>query len=448
MLKFWQEKLETRELDIETKQPFITYETQINNKNRNKVTPIVDWNSVEKEQGPSNSFPTNNDNSELVKTKIFSHISMKALRLRSMLKKTSEWGIKSRGTYIQNDGGYGFEDNWPFVYKQLSWLKYIYRKLYLYETNETRRAIDIMKNNYQSEELYTRKQCKNLAQVWNDSTSSSCYRGNKNKLKIISNHIMILGFKPGIEYIIQSVRSITDAPIWILANSTHLHAIKRMIAIYENCHHFVGQPYDIKCLANSNIEKWQFWIVVSEREESDIIKDSNAVLITNLLEEWYPSVKFWVELTCKESVQMIENTVFKNNSSSLSNMFSISYMSNKVLDVTMLYKLTSYLWIDPLRIKFLDLILKNEFDNSTIHPMKITSQHDQKLFGEFREELLNQSPFKMLWIGVYTKQIESEINNKVMDFLNEHKWYEEDEWQSESFRKTIILTIYRSIIFL
>ena len=246
---------------------------------------------------------------------------------------------------------------------------------------------------------------------------------------------MILGFKPGVEYIIQSVRSISDAPIWILATDVHWHAIRRMIELQENCFHFVGQPYEISCLTNSNIEKWQFWIVVSEREETDIIKDSNAVLISNLLEEWFPNVKFWVELTWKESIQMIENNVFKYNWGEISNMFSISYMSNKIVDTTLLYKLISYLAIDPLRIKFLDLILKNEFDKTTIHAMKINSQYDQKTFGEYREEMLNQSPFKMLWIGVYSRQIEHEINNKVMDFLTEYQCYDDNNSNSESFSK-------------
>ena len=127
-----------------------------------------------------------------------------------------------------------------------------------------------------------------------------------------------------------------------------------------------------------------------------MIKDSNAVLITNLLQEWFPNTEFCVELTCNESIQMIEDTVFKNSAMDTSFLFSTRYMSSKIMDVTLLYKLTSYLSSDPLTVEFLNLILENSQDKPNILPLKITKHFEGKTFSQLQEELLFETKSPML----------------------------------------------------
>ena len=48
------------------------------------------------------------------------------------------------------------------------------------------------------------------------------------------NHILILGYKAGIDYIIKSIRQLSNVPICILASKTNYYAIKKAIATHNN----------------------------------------------------------------------------------------------------------------------------------------------------------------------------------------------------------------------
>ena len=46
--------------------------------------------------------------------------------------------------------------------------------------------------------------------------------------------------------------------------------------------------------------------------------DIDAIMIASFVKDWYPNVKFTVDLINENSIQMIETSIFSNNNMDLS----------------------------------------------------------------------------------------------------------------------------------
>lgn len=107
----------------------------------------------------------------------------------------------------------------------------------------------------------------------------------------VEHHIIICGYKEGVNYYIESIRNTSNVPIIILAGAKHESKIKKLYKNYTNIFFYKGNPIDINTLQNANVEKAERVIILTNEDAHEGI-DNDGIMIANYLQETYPKVKF------------------------------------------------------------------------------------------------------------------------------------------------------------
>lgn len=106
------------------------------------------------------------------------------------------------------------------------------------------------------------------------------------------NHILICGYKEGLNYYIEAIRTITNVPICIIANPKLQIKIVKLYRKYRNVFYFKDDLTDINCLEVVMVKDCQHVIILSSIEDKSSNIDFDGVMISNYLQENYPHVKF------------------------------------------------------------------------------------------------------------------------------------------------------------
>lgn len=123
----------------------------------------------------------------------------------------------------------------------------------------------------------------------------------------------------------------------------------------------------------------------------------DAIVIANYMEEWYPQVPYVVLLKSEQSVKLVENTIFQNNNLDLTNLYSTTFMSGKVLNSYLLLNTGSMLCNNPDCFKFInDMISNRSFENQIMSMQVNNSLMENKRYEDVSKYLLEDSPIKVL----------------------------------------------------
>lgn len=229
----------------------------------------------------------------------------------------------------------------------------------------------------------------------------------------LENHIIICGFKEGVSYYIEAIRNSTDVPILLIANAKWEINIKKLYTKYNNVIYFKGEPTEINCLQSANVAKAQHVIILTSQEDNKSKIDNDGVMIANYLQETYPQVKFWVEVMHQCSTQLISYSIFSNRHNDLAPCFSLSFMTGKVLDTTLFYKIGSLLRTSPLDIDFIINLMQEIPGKNRLIPLYVNDYLSGKTYKEVYYDFLTDPAVNLLTFGVFSWQLGQEINKKI-----------------------------------
>lgn len=85
--------------------------------------------------------------------------------------------------------------------------------------------------------------------------------------------------------------------------------------------------------------------------------DIDAIMIASFVKDWYPHIRFTVDLINENSIKMIETSIFSNNNIDLTKNYATSFMTGNVFSSSLLLNIGSKLSNKPEQIKFLTQML-------------------------------------------------------------------------------------------
>ena len=236
---------------------------------------------------------------------------------------------------------------------------------------------------------------------------------------MLENHIIVCGYKEGLSYYIKFIRNNSDVPILIIADEVYQYKIKSLYIKSNNVFYLKGVPTDINLLKNANLEKWQHVLILSHQDESGSKLDIDGVVISNYLQEKYPHIPYSVEVMNQISIQLILYSMFANINADLDPHLSLSFITGKVLDSTVFYKLSSSLRNNPLNIDFVYKMTEDIPGSNKLIPIHVTDYLKGKVYRDVYKLFLTDPQLKLLWFGVFSWQMGKEINQNITEIFAE-----------------------------
>lgn len=236
---------------------------------------------------------------------------------------------------------------------------------------------------------------------------------NQNLKEDLENHIIIWGFKEGLEYYVESIRNTTNAPICVIASLQYKAKINRLYKKFVNVFYYQGDLTDINCLQSANVSQCQHVLILTTVDGNASNLDWDGIMIANFLQENYPHVKFWVEIAHQKSTQLISYSIFSGKQMSTEHYYSLSFMTGKIFDSTSLYKMGSLLRTNPVEIDFITHLMNENPNENRLIPLTVNEYLAGKTYRQIYYEFLNNSAVKMLLFGVFSWQLGHEINKMI-----------------------------------
>ncbi|CAI2387773.1 unnamed protein product [Moneuplotes crassus] len=241
----------------------------------------------------------------------------------------------------------------------------------------------------------------------------------------INKHIVILGYVEGLDYFIDAVRRESDIPIIICDIVQKIEPIKRVINRFEYVYQYVDEPRDVNCINKLNISAAHHVLIVSNITKETEGLDIDAILLASYIQEWYPNVKMTVEFQNENSIKMIETSLFSNYYIDTTKLYSMSFMSGRVLNSSLFLDIGSKLKTNPLQLKFLNDLFYNVIDESNILALKINEDLDGREYQSVYEEFLDDEITPLLCLGVFTSRFTTPIQDYLDKFLEVEPEYHE-----------------------
>jgi hypothetical protein len=236
---------------------------------------------------------------------------------------------------------------------------------------------------------------------------------NQNLKDDLENHIIICGFKEGLEYYVESIRNTTNVPICVIASARYKAKINRLYKKFINVFYYQGDLTDVNCLQNANVSRCQHVLILTTVEGNSSNLDWDGIMIANFLQENYPHVKFWVEIAHQRSTQLISYSIFSGKQMSTEHYYSLSFMTGKIFDSTTLYKMGSLLRTNPVEIDFITNLMNENPNENRLVPLMVNDYLAEKTYSQIYYEFLNNSAIKMILFGVFSWHLGHEINSMI-----------------------------------
>ena len=110
------------------------------------------------------------------------------------------------------------------------------------------------------------------------------------------------------------------------------------------------------------------------------------------------------------SVQLISYSVFSNANAELNYFLSLSFMTGKILDTSVFYKLGARLCTNPLEVDFITSMMEEIPGEKKMFPLEVNNYLKGRTYKEVYYEFLTDPTIAIMLFGVFSVQMGSEVN--------------------------------------
>ncbi|CAG9313180.1 unnamed protein product [Blepharisma stoltei] len=229
----------------------------------------------------------------------------------------------------------------------------------------------------------------------------------------ISNHIIIFGEIEGLSTLIRALRSYSLQPICFVNEAEPSSEWIKLTEQYQNLYFFKGSLRSYQEMYKSAVCECKAVIILASANKNDFSPDSDAILVSRLIEMSFPHINVYVELSDEAYIRFLGNRP-KGKCQELPHLLWPQHLSGKCFFSCYLDSLICQIYYNQDLIDILSKITaidQNEgeiLENSKIHTIKIPSIYFYESVPTYENlffDLLSLQ-FPIIPIGIMSRKIQ------------------------------------------